>query len=89
MDIKELREQINEIDEEIVKLFTERMDVSTKIAAYKKENRGIPLIDWEFLTEHRDGLFVGAACDGEVAAGYVHRGDSPGRGSDPRGQRQI
>ena len=33
MELTDYRNKINEIDEEIIKLFTERMDVSTKIAA--------------------------------------------------------
>lgn len=44
MELTDYRNRINEIDEEIVRLFTERMDVSTKIAAYKKENR-LPVYD--------------------------------------------
>lgn len=38
MDLNELRGQIDNIDEQLVKLFTQRMDVSARIAAYKKEN---------------------------------------------------
>ena len=38
MDLKELRGQIDSIDEQLVRLFTQRMDVSAKIAACKKEN---------------------------------------------------
>ncbi|MBP3305297.1 MAG: chorismate mutase [Oscillospiraceae bacterium] len=36
--MNELRGQIDNIDEQLVKLFTQRMDVSARIAAYKKEN---------------------------------------------------
>ena len=42
MDIKELRSQIDGIDSQLVKLFTERMEVSARIADYKKEN-GMPI----------------------------------------------
>ena len=35
MDIKELRDQIDEIDDELVKLFARCMDVAARIADYK------------------------------------------------------
>ena len=38
MDLNELRGNIDTIDEEIVRLFVERMNISAKIADYKKEN---------------------------------------------------
>ena len=38
MDMNELREQINQIDEELVKLFSQRMQVARNIAQYKQEN---------------------------------------------------
>ena len=38
MDISELRGQIDRIDDELVKLFAERMAVSARIADFKKEN---------------------------------------------------
>ncbi len=38
MDIKDLREEIDVTDEQLVKLFTKRMEISSKIAQYKKEN---------------------------------------------------
>ena len=38
MDIQELRSQIDGIDDQLVQLFAQRMDVSARIAAYKKEN---------------------------------------------------
>ena len=37
MDLLELRKQIDEIDEEIVKLYEKRMDISSKVADYKIE----------------------------------------------------
>ena len=37
MDLLELRKQIDEIDEEIVKLYERRMDISSKVADYKIE----------------------------------------------------
>ena len=44
MDLKDCREKINEIDEQMVRLFEERMEVSAEIAKYKKENR-LPIYD--------------------------------------------
>ena len=38
MDINNLREQIDQIDADLVRLFTQRMNISAEIAAYKKEN---------------------------------------------------
>ena len=38
MDIQELRGQIDEIDDRLVQLFSQRMDIAAQIAAYKKEN---------------------------------------------------
>ena len=44
MDIKDLRKEIDEIDEEIVRAFNRRMEISGKIAGYKKE-RSLPVFD--------------------------------------------
>ncbi len=38
MDLNMLREQIDSIDSELVRLFTERMEIAAKVADYKKEN---------------------------------------------------
>ena len=38
MDLKDLRGQIDRIDDELVKLFGQRMEVAAQIADYKKEN---------------------------------------------------
>ena len=38
MDIQELRGQIDQIDDELVRLFAQRMDVAARIADYKKEH---------------------------------------------------
>ena len=38
MDLKELRNEIDRIDDELVRLFCQRMEVSAKVADYKKEN---------------------------------------------------
>ena len=42
MDLNELRSQIDTIDDELVKLFCQRMDVAAQIADYKKNN-GLPI----------------------------------------------
>ncbi len=44
MDIQDLRLQIDGIDDQLVKLFAQRMDISQKIGAYKKENN-LPIFD--------------------------------------------
>ncbi len=38
MDLKELRNEIDQIDDALVRLFVQRMEVSARIADYKKEN---------------------------------------------------
>ncbi len=42
MELNELRDQIDNIDDELVKLFGKRMEVAAQIADYKKEN-GLPI----------------------------------------------
>ncbi len=42
----ELRSRIEKIDSEMIDLFEQRMQISAKVAAYKKEN-GIPVLDKE------------------------------------------
>ena len=42
MDLNELRLEIDKIDNELVRLFVQRMEVSARIADYKKEN-GLPI----------------------------------------------
>ena len=36
MDLSELRKEIDQIDDELVRLFCQRMDISSKVADYKK-----------------------------------------------------
>ena len=43
MELKDYRAQIDAVDDEIVRLFQERMDIAAKIAAFKKEN-GLPIL---------------------------------------------
>jgi len=44
MQLDELRGKIDQIDEELLRLFAERMEVVIQIAAYKKE-QGLPALD--------------------------------------------
>ena len=39
MELNELRNQIDQIDEKLVKLFVDRMKLSESIADYKKEHK--------------------------------------------------
>ena len=38
MDLTEIRQAINRVDDELVRLFTERMGLASQVAAYKKEH---------------------------------------------------
>ena len=42
MELQDLRNEIDQIDDQLVKLFTQRMEVSAQIAGYKKE-RSLPI----------------------------------------------
>jgi len=44
MDLSQLRVKIDNVDSEIIRLMTERMDIAAEIAAYKKEN-GLPVLN--------------------------------------------
>lgn len=44
MNLDELRTEINKIDDELIKLFEKRMEVSSKIGKYKKENN-LPILN--------------------------------------------
>lgn len=44
MDMKDYRARIDEIDNQLIRLFKDRMDIAGEIAAYKKEN-GLPILD--------------------------------------------
>ena len=43
MDLNELRAEIDQIDDQLVRLFVARMDVAAKIADYKKEHN-LPIL---------------------------------------------
>ena len=38
MELKDLREEIDQIDAQLVQLFSKRMAISAQVAAYKKEH---------------------------------------------------
>ncbi len=44
MNLDELRLEINQIDDEMLKLFEKRMHVAKKIGMYKKDH-GLPVLD--------------------------------------------
>ena len=46
MDIQELRTQIDRVDDELVRLYGERMELARQIGRYKREN-GLPVLDAE------------------------------------------
>lgn len=64
MDLKPIRDEIDEIDHQLVELFARRMDCSRKVAQYKIEN-GIPVLNTE-----REGqvLDQAEACAGEYGS---------------------
>jgi len=43
MDLQELRSQIDEIDDQLIPLFIQRMNVAAAIGAYKEE-QGLPVL---------------------------------------------
>lgn len=54
MDLKDLRNQIDAIDDELVRLFAKRMEISAQVADYKKENNlpiHVPAREREILQE--------------------------------------
>ena len=44
MELKDYRQQLDGIDTQILRLFSERMDIAAKIGAYKK-SQGLPVLD--------------------------------------------
>lgn len=44
MDLKDYRQQLDTLDDELIRLFTQRMELCAKIAAYKREN-SLPVLD--------------------------------------------
>lgn len=67
MDLKDLRNEIDEIDDELVKLFARRMDVSARIADVKKE-KSLPIF---VPAREREKLADVAAKAGPDLANYT------------------
>ncbi|MCR5653361.1 MAG: chorismate mutase [Ruminococcus sp.] len=56
-DLNEIRQEINEIDEQLVKLFVRRMKCARDVGEYKKAN-GIPVLNEDREKEILDRVFV-------------------------------
>ncbi|MGI6401030.1 MAG: bifunctional chorismate mutase/prephenate dehydratase [Thermoguttaceae bacterium] len=56
MDLNEIRDQIDEVDDKLISLFSERMKLSNEVAAYKRE-KGIPVIDMTRERAKRNNIF--------------------------------
>ncbi len=67
LDLLKLREEINEVDEEMVALFKKRMAIAASVAQYKKE-KGLPVLD-----AARERALLGRISDmaGEEFDGYA------------------
>ena len=68
MDLQHYREQINAIDDELLRLFMERMAVSRQIAMYKKEH-GLPVLD---AARESEKLAAMGEKAGEDMRSYTH-----------------
>ena len=66
MEIKDLRTKIDAIDDDMIRLFSERMDVAAQIAKYKKEN-GLPVLDAQREREKLTDVLEKAGDMGEYA----------------------
>ena len=55
MDIKDYRDQLDEIDAQLAELFCRRMEICGEIAAWKKEN-GKPVLDAEREKQKLDAV---------------------------------
>ena len=67
MDLKEIRQQINDIDEQMVALFKKRMETVASVAKYKQENH-MPVLD---RTRERQVLCRVAEMAGEELEHYA------------------
>ena len=59
MDLNEIRNQIDRVDSEILKLFLERMRLGEEVAAYKKDN-ALPVLN---RARERE-IFIRTMCAG-------------------------
>ena len=67
MDLQDLRGKIDKIDDELVRLFEQRMDVSAEIAGYKQQNN-IPVHD---PARERQKLYDVSGKAGEGRTAYI------------------
>ena len=56
-NLEEIRLEINEIDEKLIKLFTQRMECAREVGLYKKENN-IPILNADREQEILDEMLV-------------------------------
>ena len=56
-DLNEIRKEINSIDEQLIKLFIQRMDCAKAVGKYKKAN-GIPILNEEREREILDRVYA-------------------------------
>ena len=56
-DLKEIREEINEIDEKLIELFKRRMECAKDVGNYKKANN-IPILNQDRENEIFDDVLV-------------------------------
>ena len=71
MDLKEIREQIDSIDQELVDLFCRRMQLSAQVADYKKANNmpiHVPAREQEIL--QKVGKLAGTEWEDSIKALY-------------------
>ena len=69
MELSEIRKRINELNDEMLDLFLERMQLSAEVAEYKKAN-GLPILD---KTRERDILARMAEKGGAENETYVYQ----------------
>lgn len=69
MELQDLRQEIDAIDDQLVQLFTQRMDVAAKIADYKKANN-MPIL---VPAREREKLMDVASIAGPAMAEYVEQ----------------
>ena len=56
MDLNEIRDRIDDVDDQLINLFCERMKLSNEVAAFKRE-KGIPVIDMDRERAKRNNIF--------------------------------
>ena len=69
MELQDFRNRIDQIDDELITLFVQRMDVCAQIAAYKKENE-LPIL---MPAREQEKLAAVAEKAGPELSGYAQR----------------